>query len=121
LLERPVACGLLGHNVMLTAALTADDRLALLRFAASFLWADLEVREDEARFFRTLAHELDVDDAVDDLLVLPPIPEDVDPNDVTPRMAEALREIALRAIAADGVVDGLEMDLFELLDELIPR
>ena len=107
---------------MVTALLplSAEDRLSLLRFAASFLWADLEVREDEAAFFRTLARELEVD-AVEELLDLPPIPEDIDPNSVTPAMADVLRHVALRAIAADGVVDGHEMALFELLDDLIPR
>lgn len=115
-----MACALLGQNVMVTAPLSSDDRLALLRFAASFLWADLEVREDEARFFRALARELEVDVA-EELLELPPIPEDVDPNTITPRMAEVVRGVALRAIAADGVVDGFEMDLFELLDDLLPR
>ena len=133
-----MACALLGQNVMVTAAfptpaspvsfaarrLSFADRRQVLRFAASFLWADLEVADAERRFLTDLARELDVngDEAeVAGLLSRPPVPEDVDPTSVPPAVADAVRQAALRAIAADGRVGTEEMKMFELLDDLLPR
>ncbi len=139
-----MACALLGQNVMVTAAFStpaspvpftdghpsfADPRLSfadrrqVLRFAASFLWADLEVADAERRFLTDLARELDVNDEADvaGLLSRPPVPEDVDPTSVPPAVADAVRHAALRAIAADGRVGTEEMRMFELLDDLLPR
>lgn len=105
--------------------LSADERKKALRFAATFLWADLEVAVAERAFLHDLARELRIDDAeraVDDLLEQPPTPEDIDPTEVRSReTADVIRGIALRAIAADGVVAEEEMRMFELLDDLLPR
>ena len=109
---------------MVTAALSSADRTKVLRFAASFLWADLELADSERRFLTELARELAVDDApreVAGLLDRPPVPEDVDPAEVHPAMADVVRHAALRAIAADGRVAKAEMTMFELLDDLLPR
>jgi hypothetical protein len=134
-----VARELLGQNVMVTPASSPasspspsvssfHDRQMLLRFAASFLWADLEMEESEQRFLAALATELepgwgdDADvDVVAELLVRPPAPEDVDPSTVPPALADAIRAVARRAIAADGRVDRRETELYSLLDELLPR
>jgi uncharacterized membrane protein YebE (DUF533 family) len=105
-------------------ALTALDRGKVLRFAASFLWADCNVVESERVFLADLARELGADDAraeVAGLLAQPPVPEEVDPNDVSPAVADVIRHAALRAIAADGRVDRKEMAMFEVLDDLLPR
>jgi len=91
----------------------------VLRFASSFLWADLDLAPQERSFFESLARELGADPS--DLLELPPLPEQIDPTRVPPELADTVRDVALRAIAADGVVDEREMELFELLDELLPR
>jgi len=100
------------------------DRLCLLRFAASFLWADLSVDLAEHAFFADLAHELGVPQAelpdVAEILATPPDPEHVDPTRVSPALARTVREVALRAIASDGRVLPREMELFDLLDELLP-
>lgn len=109
---------------MVTATLSSAERTQVLRFAASFLWADLEVREEERRFLFNLARELDVEDApraVAGLLDRPPTPEDVDPATVQPSLADIVRSAALRAIAADGRASDNEMTMFELLDDLLPR
>jgi hypothetical protein len=102
----------------------ASDHLCILRFAASFLWADLEVDLAEHAFFVALARELGVPRAslprVVDLLAAPPAAEDVDPTRVSPALARTVRDVALRAIASDGRVLPREMALFELLDELLP-
>lgn len=91
----------------------------VLRFASSFLWADLDVAPEERTFFQDLARELGAE--ASDLLDAPPRPEQIDPTRVPPELADTVRDVALRAIAADGVVDEREMELFDLLDELLPR
>lgn len=109
---------------MVTNALSSVDRRQVLRFAASFLWADLEVADAERRFLAQLADELEMDDAeeeVAELLASPPVPEDVDPTSVPAAVADVVRQAALRAIAADGRVGSDEMRMFELLDDLLPR
>jgi hypothetical protein len=120
-----VAHSLLRQNVMVTATtFSTSDRKQVLRFAASFLWADLEVADSERRFLNELARELDVHDApteVEALLSRPPVPEEIDPTSVTPAVADFVRQAALRAIAADGRVATEEMMMFELLDDLLPK
>ena len=100
------------------------DRLCLLRFAASFLWADLSIDLAEHAFFNDLARELGVPQtelpSILELLAKPPEAEDVDPTRVSPTLARTVREVALRAIASDGRVLPREMELFDLLDELLP-
>jgi hypothetical protein len=109
-------------HAMPSVPLSADDRDKVLRFAASFLWADLEVVDDERRFLASLARELDVDDArAEALLSRPPVPEEIDPSDMSARTADVIRHVALRAIASDGEVREEEMQMFELLDDLMPR
>lgn len=104
--------------------LSEKNKLALLRFAASFLWADFEVDERERTFFDALARELGFtrhDPRVSAVLAIPPTPDQVDPMRVDPTLASTLRTVALNAIAADGHVDAGEMRMFYLLDELLPR
>lgn len=100
------------------------DRLCVLRFAASFLWADLSVDLAEHAFFVALAREVGVPRAeltdIVAMLARPPEPEHVDPTRVAPALAHTVREVALRAIASDGRVLPREMELFDLLDELLP-
>jgi hypothetical protein len=104
-------------------SLTPADGLHVLRFAAAFLWADLELAERERAFFHTLARELGVAPSVPltELLRTPPAPDEVDPTRVPPALACTVRDVALRAIASDGHVDEREMAMFELLDDLLPE
>ncbi len=102
---------------------SADDALDLLHFAASFLWADMTIAPAERAFLEELARELRVPDpaaVVAPLLTRPPAPEIVDPSRVRPALAERVREVALRAIAADGAVEERELELFDVLDDLLP-
>ena len=107
---------------MLTCPDRHSEKLQLLRFASSFLWADLEVANSERTFMLELAEELDVAEA-DALALLdrPPAADDVDPGRVPRSLAASVRTIALRAIAADGHVAPTEMLMFDLLDRLLPR
>jgi hypothetical protein len=101
------------------------DQLCVLRFAATFLWADLNVDGAEHAFFVALAGELGIPacelPCLMPLLTLPPDPSAVDPTRVSPKLAAQVRDVALRAIASDGRVLSGEMELFDLLDELLPR
>jgi hypothetical protein len=107
------------------ASPASADRLCLLRFAALFLWADLELDLAEHAFFLDLATELGFPEAsmasVAEILASPPEPDDIDPTRVSPALARAVRNVALRAIASDGKVLPREMELFDLLDELLPQ
>ncbi|HEY8072988.1 MAG TPA: hypothetical protein VIF62_02735 [Labilithrix sp.] len=96
------------------------DRKSVLRFAASFLWADLDVAPSEHAFFRSLAKNLGGAEG-DVSLDAPPSADSIDPTRVSPELADTVRDVALKAIAADGVVTEDEMELFDLLDELLPR
>lgn len=104
--------------------MSPDDQLRVLRFTASFLWADLDVDVRERAFFVDLARELGVprDRAASilELLERPPVPEDVDPTCVPPALAPLVRDAVLRAIASDGRVMPAEIAMFDLLDELLP-
>lgn len=112
------------HAPRAASAHAAAARLCILRFAASFLWADLDVDLAEHAFFIALAEELGVPRAslpsVLAILASPPAPEDIDPTLVDPSLAGVVRHVALRAIASDGRVRAREMELFYLLDELLP-
>ncbi len=96
------------------------DRKSVLRFAASFLWADLDVAPAEEEFFRSLTRDLGGGDG-DVALDTPPAADVIDPTRVPPELADTVRDVALQAIAADGRVTEEEMELFDLLDELLPR
>ena len=110
-----------------TPPLSCRDRARVLRFAASFLWADQEVVESERRFLFELARELGASDGegargeIDALLERPPSIDALDPNGVPAESADVIRHAVLRAIASDGKVREEEMNLFDLLDALLPN
>jgi len=98
------------------------DRVQVLRFAACFVWADLDLAESERAFLTDLARELELaPEVARALLSRPPDLDDVDPTTVNVATANAIRRVALRAIAADGRVMDEEMALFGLLDDLLPQ
>jgi hypothetical protein len=101
-------------------ALTPQSRVTVLRFAASFAWSDLQLHARERAFLSQLADELDAE-LEHELLARPPRAEEIDPTRVDPAIADHVRTAALRAIAADGRVRAREMEMFHLLDELLPR
>lgn len=104
--------------------LPRPDALKLLLFAASFLWADLAVDPREQAFFVDLATELgfasgELPEALA-ILATPPAPDQIDPTSVPPELAARVRDVALRAIAADGRVAERELEMFDALDALLP-
>lgn len=118
----PVAArGVLNAGPMTVMTSPHAHALCLLRFAATFVWADLHVADAEHAFLHALARELGVAPApVAELLASPPDPSEIDPTAVPPELARRVRDVALRAIASDGRVEPSELALFDLLDELLP-
>lgn len=106
-------------------ALTSDGSLQVLRFAATFLWADGVFGDEEQSLLLDFARELGVPPesfpAILELLVVPPFPEEVDPQRVGRALAARIRSVALQAIARRGRVGEKQMRLFDLLDQLLPK
>jgi hypothetical protein len=86
--------------------LTREERLLLMRFVCSFVWADLEVKPEERNLVARMMHRLQLDDAekqqVSQWLESPPPPGSVDPK-LVPR---AHRMKFLRAVESTVTVDG---------------
>ena len=103
--------------------LSKDDRLRLMRFVCSFVWADLHVHDKERKFVRGLVKRLKLgaEDAkqVEGWLKVPPRPEEVDPMDVPLQHRELFLAAAREVILADGDVDPEEQASFTLLDQLL--
>jgi hypothetical protein len=86
--------------------LTREERLLLLRFVCSFVWADLEVKPEERELVARLIRHLNLEDEerrqVLEWLESPPPPGSVDPK-LVPR---AHRMKFLRAVESTITVDG---------------
>ena len=103
--------------------LTRQERLLLMRFVCSFVWADLEVRREERDFVARLVRRLQLDDGEEEQVLewlqSPPPPDSVDP-DLVPR---AHRMKFLRAaestVAADGEVSPEERESLAVFAQLI--
>lgn len=74
------------------------ERLQLLEFVCAFAWADLVVRPEEWLKVKRLMERLEIPDAERDQvlewLVVPPEPDDIDPESIP----EEHRDIFLRTI-----------------------
>ena len=85
---------MLGQKVMiLTTATSSSDRMQVLRFAASFVWADCEVADAERVFLTMLAAELGLEHGTAEvarLLDVPPAPEEVAYFRVVPEVVSVL-------------------------------
>jgi len=102
--------------------LPREARLHIMKFACSFAWADLEVRDLERSFIQRLMKRLDLEDdaaLVEEWLRAPPPPEEVDPTRVPPEHRALVLEAARELVEADGHFDSNERELFELLEQLM--
>lgn len=103
--------------------LKADDRLRLMKFVCSFVWADLEVRDEERAFVRKLAQKLHLDamewEQVLKWLELPPRPEEVDPAQIPRAHRDLFLETAKQVMAADNEVAPDEREHFQLFQALL--
>ncbi len=102
--------------------LTHSERLRLLRFVASFAWADLEVSPREVAFVHGLVSRLHLSaqDAleVSGWLETPPAPEDVDPTEIPKRHRQLFIEVVKEMVEADGKATPEEREDLRLLEQL---
>jgi uncharacterized membrane protein YebE (DUF533 family) len=103
--------------------LSQKDRLRLIRFVCSFVWADLEVHARERSFVHKLVKRLhlDADEAkhVEEWLKVPPRPEEVDPQRIPLEHKQLFLDTIKQAIAADGKIEEHERESLEVLEQLL--
>jgi tellurite resistance protein len=103
--------------------LTRKERLILMRFVCSFVWADLEVKREERELVARLIRQLKLDEdergQVLQWLESPPTPESVDPE-LVPKAHRAKFLRAVEAtVAIDGEVSPEERDSLSVFAQLI--
>ena len=103
--------------------LSARDRLQLLKFVCSFVWADLDVGPSEKTFVLSLTQRLGLPDAevrqVQAWLETPPPVEEVDPSLVPPQHRRLFLEAIEQALTSDGAVTPPESESLALLRQLL--
>ncbi len=102
-------------------SLPRDERLLLLKFVCSFVWADLEVDDAERLFVWDLVRQAELH-ADEERLVrewLRSPPSDVDPAAVPVHHRRQFVEAAREAVEANGRVTEVERESLELLDQLL--
>jgi uncharacterized membrane protein YebE (DUF533 family) len=105
------------------ASLTRRERLQLMKFACSAVWADLDVNRSEKSYILSLALRLGLSEAeteqVRGWLESPPPPEEVDPNQIPQEHRRLFLDAIEEAVKADRVIDGPERESLRLLRELL--
>ncbi len=105
------------------AKLSAKDRLHLMRFVCSFIWADLEVKPAERKFVSKMIKRLDLhaDEVkqVEEWLKVPPPAEDVDPTRIPREHRQLFLDTIREVIMADGEVARDEWDNLSLFEQLL--
>ena len=103
--------------------LDTDARMRLVRFLCSFAWADLDISDAEKDFIRRMLKELGLDKAeqaqAERWLVLPPLPEEVDPTDIPQAHRQVFLNAILQLVGADGFVAEKEMETLALFEKLL--
>ena len=105
--------------------LSERERLQLLEFICAFAWADLEVQPEEWQKVRQMIERLHIPEEererVLEWLVVPPDPDDIDPESIP----EEHRTIFLRAveelIAADHRVKRGEASQLDVFRRILGR
>ena len=108
---------------MKLASLSVEERLQLLRFVCSFVWADLDVGPSEKTFVLGLTQRMDLADAeieeVKSWLETPPPPEEVDPASIPVAHRLLFLEAVEEALRADGTVSPPESEALALFRQLL--
>jgi uncharacterized membrane protein YebE (DUF533 family) len=103
--------------------LSRQERLQLLRFVCSFVWADLQVTADERAFVHQMVRRLHLhpDEAqeVEGWLEVPPSPDDVDPAAIPEKHRQVFLDAVRAAAAADGQVGPAEREDLLLFERLL--
>src|SRR5262245_60024884 len=103
--------------------LRPKDRLRLMKFVCSFVWADLEVKESERKFVARMVKKLRLDEGeqaqVQGWLTVPPRPEEVDPTQIPPEHRQMFLDTIRDVITADGEVAPDEWENLALFEQLL--
>lgn len=103
--------------------LSSKDRLRLMKFVCSFVWADLEVKESERKFVEKMVKKLRLDDAeaaqVKGWLEVPPPAEEVDPTRIPKEHRQIFLDTIRDVITADGEVASSEWENLALFEQLL--
>jgi uncharacterized tellurite resistance protein B-like protein len=103
--------------------LSAKDRLQLMKFVCSFVWADLEVKDSERKFVARMVKKLRLDEAeaeqVKGWLRVPPRPEEVDPTTIPKAHRQMFLDTIRDVITADGEVAPDEWENLALFEQLL--
>ena len=103
--------------------LSPKDRLRLMKFVCSFIWADLEVKESERKFVAKMVKRLGLTDEeaqqVKGWLQVPPPPEEVDPTQIPKEHRQVFLDTIRDVITADGEVARDEWENLALFEQLL--
>lgn len=103
--------------------LSSKDRLRLMKFVCSFVWADLEVKGSEKKFVANMVKKLHLtaDEAaqVKEWLKVPPRPEEVDPTTIPTEHRQMFLDTMRDVVTADGEVDKDEWENLKLFEQLL--
>lgn len=103
--------------------LSPKERLRLMKFVCSFVWADLEVKDSEKKFVARIAKKLHLTDEekaqVNQWLKVPPRPEEVDPTQIPKEHRQMFLDTIRDVITADGEVAADEWENLALFEQLL--
>ncbi len=103
--------------------LSAKDRLRLMKFVCSFVWADLEVKGSERKFVSNMAKKLKLSEEeaaqVKEWLKVPPRPGEVDPTQIPKEHRQMFLDTMRDVITADGEVARDEWENLALFEQLL--
>jgi uncharacterized tellurite resistance protein B-like protein len=103
--------------------LSPKDRLRLMKFVCSFVWADLEVKDSEKKFVTRLVKKLHLTEEeaaqVKGWLKVPPRPEEVDPTQIPKEHRQVFLDTIRDVITADGEVAKDEWENLALFEQLL--
>src|SRR4029079_6495341 len=105
--------------------LKPNDRLRLMKFVCSFVWADLEVKSSERKFVAKMVKRLhfteDEAPQVQVCLNAPPPPEEVDPTQIPKEHRQMFLDTIRDVITADGEVAQDEWENLALFEQLLGK
>jgi uncharacterized tellurite resistance protein B-like protein len=103
--------------------LSSKERLRLMKFVCSFVWADLEVKASERKFVATISKKLHLTDDekahVQEWLKVPPRPEEVDPTSIPKEHRQMFLDTIRDVVTADGEVATEEWENLALFEQLL--
>jgi uncharacterized tellurite resistance protein B-like protein len=103
--------------------LSAKDRLRLMKFVCSFVWADLEVKGSEKKFVAKMVKKLHLNEEeaaqVKEWLKVPPRPEEVDPTQIPKEHRQMFLDTMRDVVKADGEVAPDEWENLALFEQLL--